>query len=127
MNADAIILVYDINYEDSFGNCLRWWLQAVDKYEYESDMSVYKILVGNKSDRSNPDREVPTCRGSELAQIHHMPFLETSAKSGDNIDKLFEQLARTLKDTHMQKGVQGIKSTIQVKKEKNSGGGSYKK
>lgn len=52
-----------------------------------------------------------------------MPFLETSAKNADNIDKLFEQLAKTLRDTHMQKGVkqniggpQNVKSTVQVQK-----------
>lgn len=64
-----------------------------------------------------------------------MPFLETSAKSADNIDNLFEQLAKTLRDTHMHKGVkqgsggaaQSLKSsTVQVQKphpEKSGGGG----
>ena len=64
-----------------------------------------------------------------------MPFLETSAKSADNIDNLFEQLAKTLRDTHMHKGIkqntgggaQSLKSsTVQVQKpsqEKSGGGG----
>lgn len=32
-----------------------------------------------------------------------MPFLETSAKSSNNIDELFLQLAKTLKDLHVDK------------------------
>ena len=119
--------MYDIGSATTFRN-LPEWLSEVDRY---AGSSVHKILIGNKSDRT--DREIQTHLGSQFSQENDMPFLETSAKSADNIDRLFEQLARTLKDTHMQKGVrqnvsnpQGVKSTIQVKKpleEKNSGGG----
>ena len=93
---------------------------------------MHKILIGNKSDRT--DREINTQLGQQFAQENDMPFLETSAKSASNIDKLFEQLARTLKDLHMQKGVrqniggpQSVKSTISVQKpvdDRKSGGGS---
>ena len=119
-------MVYDIGSATTFRN-LPEWLSEVDRY---AGSSVHKILIGNKSDRS--DREIQTHLGSQFAQENDMPFLETSAKSADNIDRLFEQLARTLKDTHMQKGVrqnvsgpQSVKSTIQVKKplEEKSGGG----
>lgn len=73
--------------------------------------------------------------GQQFAQENDMPFLETSAKSASNIDKLFEQLARTLKENHVQKGVrqniggaQSVKSTISVQKPtenqvKGGGGG----
>ena len=122
------MLVYDIGTATTFKN-LNEWLSEVDRY---AGSTVHKILIGNKSDRT--DREVPTHLGSQFAQENDMPFMETSAKNADNVDKLFEQLAKTLKDTHMQKGVRqnvsggprSIKGTVQVTKpieEKSSGGG----
>lgn len=121
--------MYDIGSATTFRN-LPEWLSEVDRY---AGTTVHKILIGNKSDRT--DREIQTHLGSQFAQENDMPFLETSAKSADNIDNLFEQLAKTLRDTHMHKGVkqgsggaaQSLKSsTVQVQKpypEKSGGGG----
>lgn len=95
-------------------------MSEVDRY---AGNTVHKILIGNKSDR--PDREIATNLGSQFAQENDMPFMETSAKNAENVDKLFEQLAKTLKDTHMQKGMKpgaggggprSIKGTVQVSK-----------
>jgi small GTP-binding protein len=128
-SADAIVLVYDIGSATSFRN-LPEWLSEVDRY---AGNTVHKILIGNKSDRT--DREIQTALGSQFAQENDMPFLETSAKSADNIDKLFEVLATNLRDTHTNKGVrqniggpQGLKSsTVQIQKPKEetkgNGGG----
>ena len=63
--------------------------------------SVQKILIGNKCDRS--DREITTDLGKQFAQESDMPFLETSAKNSHNIDELFLQLAKTLRDSHADK------------------------
>ena len=122
------MLVFDIGTATTFKN-LTEWLSEVDRY---AGNTVHKILIGNKSDRA--DREVPTHLGSQFAQENDMPYMETSAKNADNVDKLFEQLAKTLKDTHMQKGMKqnvgsgprSIKGTVQITKpieEKNNGGG----
>ena len=125
-SADAIVLVYDIGAATTFRN-LPEWLSEVDRY---AGNTVHKILIGNKSDRT--DREIQSHLGTQFSQENDMPFMETSAKSADNVDKLFEQLAKTLKDTHMQRGVrqniggpQSLKSTVQVQKpkEEQSGGG----
>lgn len=128
-SADAIVLVYDIGSAATFRN-LPEWLSEVDRY---AGQTVHRILIGNKSDRT--DREINMPLGQQFAQENDMPFLETSAKSASNIDKLFEQLARTLKENHVQKGVrqniggaQSVKSTISVQKPtenqvKGGGGG----
>ena len=41
--------------------------------------------------------------GKQFAEENNMPFLETSAKNSSNIDQLFSQLARTLRDLHANK------------------------
>lgn len=61
--------------------------------------SVHKILIGNKSDRT--DREITSELGKQFAQENDMPFLETSAKNSNNIDELFLTLAKTLRDAHV--------------------------
>ena len=56
-------------------------------------MEVIHIL-GNKIDRD--DREIPTEVGDEFSQRHSMYFLETSAKSSDNVERLFTEIAQDL-------------------------------
>ncbi len=96
-SADAIVLVYDIGSATTFRN-LPEWLQEVERY---AGKDVHRILIGNKSDRQ--DREITAELGKQFAQENDMPFLETSAKTSDNIDQLFLQLAKTLRDTHQDK------------------------
>ena len=57
--------------------------------------------AGNKSDRT--DREITQELGRQFAQENDMPFLETSAKNSNNIDELFLQLAKTLRESHVDK------------------------
>ena len=70
-----------------------------------STVTVFFILVilsaGNKSDRT--DREITQELGRQFAQENDMPFLETSAKNSNNIDELFLQLAKTLRESHVDK------------------------
>lgn len=96
-SADAIVLVYDIGSAQSFRN-LPEWLAEVERY---AGNSVHRILIGNKSDRS--DREITPDLGKQFARENDMPFLETSAKNSDNIDELFLQLATTLRDMHVER------------------------
>ena len=52
------------------------------------------LYTGNKIDRD--DREIPTEVGDEFSQRHSMYFLETSAKSSDNVERLFTEIAQDL-------------------------------
>ena len=55
---------------------------------------ICKILVGNKIDRS--EREVTIEEGKKFAESYNMMFIETSAKTGENITELFEILTRDI-------------------------------
>ena len=60
-------------------------MNDIDKFAKEG---VFKILVGNKSDLEE-QRKVPTIKGKQLADSYGIPFMETSAKNNENIEKLF--------------------------------------
>ena len=96
-SADAIVLVYDIGAIQTYKN-LQEWLTEVDRY---AGAAVHKILIGNKSDRT--DREVSHELGDKFADQYGMPFLETSAKTANNIEELFLRLAKNLRDMHASK------------------------
>ena len=53
------------------------------------------LLIGNKCDLEER-REVPKEEGEQLAQSQDVPFLETSAKTGYNIDKVRGHLMMSL-------------------------------
>mmetsp|Transcript_122882 Transcript_122882/g.342434 ORF Transcript_122882/g.342434 Transcript_122882/m.342434 type:complete len:218 (+) Transcript_122882:94-747(+) len=87
-NAMGVILVYDATSEDSFINVRKWAAQiAVHCVEGTNHM-----LVGNKAD-CDGKIAVETARGQALAEELGIPFLETSAKSGHNVEKAFASLA----------------------------------
>ena len=50
-----------------------------------------RILVANKSDL--PEQEVESREAEELAAQHNMEFYKTSAKTGENVETMFEDIA----------------------------------
>lgn len=97
-SAHALILVYDISCQPTF-DALSDWIREIQEY---ANPKVLKILVGNKTDRD--DREIPMRVGEEFAKAHDMYFLETSSKQGENVEKLFYEIAAELIEQARQKG-----------------------
>ncbi|XP_062603440.1 ras-related protein Rab-1A-like [Saccostrea cucullata] len=92
-NADGILVVYDITDKESFQNVSKW-LEDVENY---SNKRVYKVLVGNKADLQ-PKRVVNYTEAKNFADQHNIPVIETSAKTSNNVEQLFESMASHLKD-----------------------------
>lgn len=65
------------------------------------------MLVGNKCDKQY-EREVSREEGAQLARNFGCEFLETSAKTAMNVERLFMTLVRLLRQTKQQEqGVSG--------------------
>lgn len=62
--------------------------------------SLIFVLVGNKCDQLH-DRKVSTEEGIALARQFHCQFLETSAKTAQNVERLFADLVRVLRRPHV--------------------------
>ena len=82
------------------------WLKYIEKYAKEN---VLKFLVGNKSDLED-NRAISQTEANNFAEEHNLPYIETSAKEGFNIDELFEEtLKKYLKGLTFQKEEKNIK------------------
>ena len=88
--AHGIILVYDVTSEMSFKN-LSYWLDETAKFASEN---INKLIVGNKCDVVK--REVEFITAKEFADNHNIPYLEASAKTGTNVNKIFRDIAYEL-------------------------------
>jgi len=78
---EGFILVYSITSRPSLNRVK----EIRNKIAWTKDSEeVAMILVGNKSDLVK-ERQVPTQEGKEVAQEFGCPFLETSAKTGENV------------------------------------------
>ncbi len=61
----------------------------------QSPKTILTVLVGNKADLSEK-REVSTEEGRDLATRNKMMFFECSAKTGFNIDEVFQESAKSI-------------------------------
>merc|ERR1712070_1129076 len=88
----AGIICYDITNRESFEHAAGW---LEDLRKARGDEAIV-ALVGNKVDMDTA-RQVSFAEGQAKAkEFKAAVFHETSAKSGANIDKVFEDLAREL-------------------------------
>lgn len=78
--------MYDKTKRDTFDH-VEEWLSEVEKF---SDEHTVKFIIGNKSDL---DEVVTTEEGEAKAEKLKVNFIETSAKSADNVDLAFTMMA----------------------------------
>ena len=83
----GIILIYDVTSLKTFENVKSW----VSQIHEEISDKVVIYLVANKIDMET-ERKVTTEEGVKLAEELGVPFKETSAKSGINIDEIFDDI-----------------------------------
>ncbi|XP_075310000.1 ras-related protein Rab-37 isoform X2 [Odontesthes bonariensis] len=91
-DAQALLLLYDITSKPSFDN-IRAWLTEIHEY---AQKDVVIMLLGNKSDMT-AERVVKKEEGERLAKEYGVPFMETSAKTGVNVELAFLAIAKELK------------------------------
>ena len=85
------LVVYDITQKKTFENIEKW----VNDLKATGDPKITIILIGNKNDLDDK-RQVSKDQGEEKARSFGCAFLETSAYSGDNIDKAFNLMVKEI-------------------------------
>ena len=126
-DAYIVILVYDITNKKTFEEIEKIWYPSVK--EHGEKYSVLAV-VGNKCDLYE-NEEVKENEAREYAQQIGATFMLVSAKSGDNIDLLFNTLVKQylgpafteqLNEMKKEKGETGKLTTQKAKKKKKKGG-----
>ncbi|KAH7430384.1 hypothetical protein KP509_09G096600 [Ceratopteris richardii] len=89
--AGAAVIVYDITSPETFEKA-QYWVRELQKF---GSANIVMALVGNKSDL-HASRKVSTQIAQEYADSNGMFFIETSAKTAENINQLFEEIGKRL-------------------------------
>lgn len=86
-NAEAGILVFDVTRRETYDNAKLWYDETINETP-----GITLILVGNKIDLTD-SRQVSKEEGEGLANKLGLSYIETSAKTGENIEDAFKMLA----------------------------------
>ena len=91
-SASLVIIVYSIDTEDSFNNIEKW----LNDIKTQSNPDIKIFLIGNKADLEDK-RRLTKEQGEQLCNDHKLAFfMETSAKTGFNVQNVFIQVAKEL-------------------------------
>lgn len=116
--ANGIIIVYDITNRQSFYNIYHWINELMEK----TNRNINILLVGNKCDM-NDDRKVSYDEAKQFADNNDLLFIETSAKTSENIKFAFTKLTENMIDNltrNENKKHQSTKSHIVIQKINNT-------
>lgn len=97
--------MYDVSSRESFEHVSRWYERA----RQLGGEDLVTILVGNKIDLPDHERQVTTQEGELYARELNIPFLETSALSGSNVESVFVTMTRDIKKLVDSRGLSGVK------------------
>ncbi|KAI9834608.1 MAG: Formation of crista junctions protein 1 [Phylliscum demangeonii] len=94
-NANCAVVVYDITHASSLDKAKSW----VKELQRQANENIIIALAGNKLDlvTEHPDkRAIATADAQAYAREAGLLFLETSAKTAENVRELFTAIARKL-------------------------------
>ena len=123
---DAFLLVYSVTSRRSFESIDEFREQIIRaKGDDEEEVGCPIVLIGNKCDLMS-EREVRKEEGEEKGRLFGYPFLEVSAKRGENVDEAFTELVRQMRKKEEEKnkgkgkkGKKGQKGGEKLMKKKN--------
>ncbi|KAG4067856.1 hypothetical protein HA402_010542 [Bradysia odoriphaga] len=91
--ADCCVLVFDVTAGNSFKNLDSWRDEFLIQASPRDPEHFPFVVLGNKIDQEN--RQVSTKRAQQWCQSKNdIPYFETSAKEGVNVELAFQTIAR---------------------------------
>lgn len=114
--AQAAIVVYDIQNQDSFARAKTW----VKELQRQASPNIVIALAGNKADLAN-SRVVDYEEAKQYADDNGLLFMETSAKTAVNVNDIFLAIAKKLPKNEGTGPQQNIRPTQNEQSRQNSG------
>jgi len=90
--ASAALLVYDITSLVSFNKVKEW----VNELRLNVPEDIIMVVVGNKVDRAAKHRQLKFETGQDYARSVGASFMETSAKTKEGIEEVFNDISKRL-------------------------------
>ena len=91
--SEGALIVFDLSRRESFDNVKKW----LNELNTKSNNMKQKILVGNKNDLK---RQITTEEAQDFANQFNLIYIETSAKTGKNVDNAFHNLINRLTEIY---------------------------
>jgi small GTP-binding protein len=88
-NAVGALLVFDVTNRSSYERMKNKWLVQLREFGHEE---MFVLIVGNKSDMSQTKRVVTIAEAAEFAESTGLDYLETSARTGENVEIAFRRV-----------------------------------
>ncbi|MHA2183026.1 MAG: Rab family GTPase [Promethearchaeota archaeon] len=92
--AEAVIVIFDLTNRKSFESVSGWY-RDIKKHLELYQKSLVGFFLGNKEDLVN-ERKVPAEEALNIAKSLNIEYIETSAKTGKNIEEILTKLAESL-------------------------------
>jgi len=92
-DAEGFIIVYSVTDKTSFAAVTKYWRKIL---MIRDSLGEPAVILGNKCDLE-PQREVLTLDGQNLAKTFGCAFMETSAKSRLRVDEGFHEVVRQIR------------------------------
>jgi len=113
-SGEGFLCVFSITEDDSFQSTQEFRDQIL---RVKNDNNIPFILVGNKADLTN-SRKVQQATANNRAAQWQVPYVETSAKTRENVDKVFYDLMREIRSRKVSEDSQGKANEGKKKKKK---------
>jgi small GTP-binding protein len=92
--AEAVILIFDLTNRKSFDSVSNWF-KDIQKNITPYQEKFFGFILGNKEDLE-AERKVSLEEAKQFAENLHLEYLETSAKTGKNVEESFYKVAELL-------------------------------
>ena len=91
--AQCVIIVFDLTKPESFENIKNWYSDVKSNFSNFNELEI--VMCGNKCDLDE-EIQISQKKALDLANELNIGYLETSARVGKNIDKIFNNMINNM-------------------------------
>jgi len=118
--SDGVLFVFDVTRRETFTELERWKQTFLIQIGQEGNNDFPVVIVANKVDRAD-ERQVSNDEMEQWASSQGVPLIETSAKSGQNVEDAFQKIAKVVIENLKPEEIQYDSVELKVEEKPQSG------